>query len=315
MENKNYGKVDSTELARLERQANLIYKYIDGQDVRSLIAKLLSKRSPLRVLDLGCANGNSFFKRADGFQDRIIYTGVDSSATALEELNKNLSKRYDSCFLLNANVEDENFKEQMQSQKISKFDFIDISSLLLLLKNPEKVLAVVKDLLNKDGGQLFILDIDDRNTHWNCSNPQKAKYYDELYGRAMEICLNGKTTGNRHSGRNILTMLENVGFKHGAILNGTNDEVHGLNTKDMPDEDKVAFADMLFGFIKRTVDQPDTDKETKQWFDANLNALKQGFLDPDLTFSLGYMTFIASNSKLLLSPSQDKQKDMGLENA
>lgn len=308
MAEKKYGNVDEVELSRLERQASLIYKYIDGKYISDLLKSLSQKNSAMRVLDLGCANGNSFFRRASDFCDKIAYVGVDSSSSALEELNANFSDFYSFCALLNANVEDETFASSlltlMQNNDIDKFDLVNISSLLLLLKNPIELLATMKKMLSKDG-QLFILDIDDRNTYWQCSDPAKRSYYNKLYGKAMEICLNGKTTGNRHSGRNIVQMLRKVGFKNVEILNGTNDEVHGLCNKDMPDEDKEAFAEMLFGFIKRSVDQPDTDEETKAWFYENLQNLKQGFLDPDLTFSLGYMTFLASNSTLALTPNKN----------
>lgn len=310
MSTKNYGTLDTSEIDRLKRQAMLIYKYIDGELVKELFNKLLSRKSPIHVLDLGCANGNSFAERSKGFNDSIIYLGVDSSETALTEAAETLLNFYKETNLIQTNIENETFENDltnyMQLQNISGFDFVNISSLLLLLQNPQKLLNITKSVLSENG-QLFILDIDDRNTCWTCRNPEKKEYYDKLYKKAMEICFNGKTTGNRHSGRNILKMLKSAGFKNFTLLNGTNEEVHGLCTADMQNEDKEAFASMLFNFIKRSVDHPECDESTKVWYYEYLEELKAGFLDPDLTFSLGYMTFLASNSELMLSPNGSEE--------
>lgn len=271
--------------------------------VSELLAKLCEKKGTIKVIDFGCANGNTFAQRAEGFSKQIEYYGADSSYAALKEAIENFDGFYKSIHFLLYNFDDEDFeptfREYRQEENIKGYDLVYISSLLLLLKNPQKLLDVSKSVLS-NGGQLFVLDIDDRNTCWTCKNPEKQEYYDKLYKRAMQICLNGKTTGNRHSGRNVEAMLKKAGFKNVVLLNGESDNVHGLCTADMVDADKEAFAEMLFGFIKRSVDQPDCDEETKKWFYEHLDEMKAGFLDKDLSFNLGYMTFLASNSELLL---------------
>ena len=125
----------------------------------------------------------------------------------------------------------------------------------------------------------------------------------------MQICFKSKTTGNRHSGRNVLKYLSDCDLKSSKVLNQDDGEICGLNTAEMPEEDKEAFAYMLFDSIERGItmtlrDNPDDPEliDDYRWFIENKPNLIDGFKDNDLTFNLGYMVFRASGKEKNTTP-------------
>ena len=288
--------VDEIENERLARQNRLIQKYL----LKKWYEKFLSRKG-LKVLDIGSNNGNAIMTVLLPKLDVIDkFVGIEKNQDCVNVANKKYGSKKIKFFAVD--VESQNFEQQlkdiMKKFKIHSFDFINITSLLLLLKQPDKFLKSISKFLSKDG-ELFILDIDDGFTKWSC-NSNKAGYYDQIYSRAMQICFKSKTTGNRFSGREILKYLSACNLQNCKILNQENNAFHGLQTNDMPMKDREAFAYMLFDFIERGVtsslkENPQNleNLEDYEWFIKNKPNLIDGFMDKNLNFNLGYMIFSA----------------------
>ena len=286
--------VDNRENERLARQGKLLQKYLLGDWYERLLS-----RKHLKVLDVGSNNGNGIMSvvlpKFDNI-DRLV--GLEKNENCVDEANANYGS--DRVQFFAVDVESHDFERQlkniMKQCNVNSFDLINITSLLLLLKHPDTFLKSISQFLSKDG-EIFILDIDDGFTKWHCES-DRAKYYDQIYSRAMQICFKSKTTGNRSSGRNVLGYLNNCNLNDCEILNEGDDEVYGLNTSTMPMEDREAFAYMLFDFIERgitatLIDDPQNPEliSDYEWFNANKSNLIEGFMDSDLSFNLGYMIF------------------------
>lgn len=292
--------VDSSENERLARQGKLLQKYLLGDSYERLLS-----RKHLKVLDVGSNNGNGIMSvvlpKFDNI-DRLV--GLERDEACVDSANENYG--CDKVQFFAVDVESHDFEAQlkkiMEQVKVESFDLINITSLLLLLRSPDEFLKTVSKFLSKDG-EIFILDIDDGFTKWHCKS-DRAEYYDQIYSRAMQICFKSKTTGNRASGRNVLGYLKDCNLKGCEILNEGDGEMHGLNTSDMPMEDREAFAYMLFDFIERGVtmtlkDNPQDPEavEDYEWFMKNKSNLIEGFMDRNLTFNLGYLVFGARGSE------------------
>ena len=301
--------VDNKENDRLVRQNQLIQKYLLGRWYEKILSQKVQN-----VLDVGSNNGNSIMTALSSKLENIQQLiGLEKDKDCVRQANKNFGSEKVKFFAVD--VESQNFEQQlkqiMEASKIESFNFINITSLLLLLKNPESFLKSISKFLSKDG-YMLILDIDDRLTTWSCKS-DKSEFYDKLYTRAMQICFKAKTTGNRHSGQQVLKHLKSCSLKNCCLLNQQNGEVHGLQTKEMPMEDRELFAHMLFDFIERGVtadyQERPQDKEVSadyKWFVNNKSNLISGFLDKDLDFNLGYMIF-GANEKII-SPQHNEFK-------
>ena len=113
------------------------------------------------VLDVGCSSGNMLVPFAKGKQVKK-FMGIDRNPEAIQHaLEHYRTENYN--FYVN-DVTDPDFavqlSVQMQNMGIEYFDIINVSMILLHLKEPMKVLEVLKQFLHKDG-TIIIRDIDD----------------------------------------------------------------------------------------------------------------------------------------------------------
>ena len=170
--------------------------------------------------------------------------------------------------------------------KIESFNVIHISMLLLHLKKPFNLLKVVRKYLSKDG-VLFIRDIDDG---LNIAYPDEKSDFK----RVVDMCNILDTSGYRHCGREIYTLLKRTGYKNVVL------EKNGLSTIEMNFEAREALFDTYFSFVLEDAEimmkrhpENETAKENYEWLKNNYENLEERFLDSNFYFNLGFMTFTA----------------------
>lgn len=272
------------EIRRLGSQKRIL-KNFDSE----VYERVLSEIDDLTVLDVGS-------NRGDLVMDRIGKTG---------KLNKLLGIEYDEALVSQANdkygidgrieffqadVEADDFsdklEEYMYKMQIEKFNVIHISMLLLHLSKPFNVLKTVKKYMAK-GGIIIIKDIDDG---MNLAYPDD----NNDFKRVIDMCKTLETSGFRHCGRQIYTLLKRTGYRDVRL------EKTGLHTMEMDFDDREALFDTYFSFILEDSEimmnrHPENRQyaENYEWLRDNYDSLEERFQDTSFFFNLGFMIFTA----------------------
>ena len=281
-ENKYY-TTDEKELKRLRTQMNLLKKF-DG----NVYEGVASAYTSLKVLDLGCSSGDSFFSRFGHLPNLHKAVGIEYNKEAVEKAKatygSDVFKFYD------CDIEAEDFADKLSaicaSEGIEKFDVISISMLILHLKKPYNLLKIARKFL-ASGGTLIVKDIDDG---FNMGYPDK----DKIFAETISICSESEFSGYRSSGREIYTMLKNSGFTDIKLEN------LGLSTVGMDYDERAAMFETYFSFIvedSRLMAEkyPSVEKYAKghEWIKANYDRVESEFMREDFFFVLGFMLFTA----------------------
>ncbi len=123
--------------------------------------RIISSYASPRILDVGCGNGRMLMTRLGKINPAgYRYLGIDREASKIQEA----SASYPEASFMELDVESKNFQEQlceaMESMSYEKFDIINISMLLLHLKNQCRLFRILRRVL-ASGGTIIIKDIDD----------------------------------------------------------------------------------------------------------------------------------------------------------
>ncbi|MBR3315932.1 MAG: TIR domain-containing protein [Atopobiaceae bacterium] len=251
--------------------------------------RLLSGLSNVAVLDVGCSDGEVLRDRL-GFRAEVSsILGVDANSIMLAKARERFSSDARYTFL-EADLEDRSLqrllKDYLVQHNLEGFDFINISMVLLHLKNPYVVLRSIRPLLNK-GGSIFVRDIDDG---LNVAYPDEKN----AFCRLNQLCASLPTTGCRTSGRQIFSMLRRAGYKNIVL------EKAGLSTVGMNHDQRYALFmtcfDWLGGDLElRCKDNPENEqyKEDRDWFEENVYDFEEQFQDPTFFYQEGFMWFTA----------------------
>ena len=232
-ENTYFTYDDVKEIKRLKVQQELMRKF-DGEEYK----KLVDGKESVNVLDLGSNNGDYVFDRIISKANHAKLIGLEFDAKTVAVANEKYKKENEIEFF-EVNVEAEEFvdvlESAMQKLNIDGFDIINVSMLILHLKSPYRLLKIVRKYLSKDG-VIIIKDIDDG---FNIAYPDDKGYFK----RIVDICFGNETSGFRHSGRQIFTLLKRLGYKDIQLVK------NGLSTVGMDIDEKEAFFDVYFSFI------------------------------------------------------------------
>ena len=279
--NRYYGANDEQEVEFLSLQRGMMYDFD-----HEIYERILDGKHNIDILDIGCNNGGQIMShfQFDPRVNRIF--GIDKDKESIDNAIFNYPNGVFECI----DVEDANFsllfKKFAQANSVTKFDFINISMVLLHLERPSNLLRIVKSYLKPDG-VLYIRDIDDG---MNIAYPDP----DGDFARMIEICSYCDMLGYRHSGRQIFAHLKSAGFGN------VNLEKVGLDTCQMSYDEKCALFDVYFGYIPTALEKtmerfpllpkPQQDYE---WFNSVKENVFDAFHDNRFLFSLGYMVFTA----------------------
>lgn len=283
-EKNNYFTSDDTqEVERLAIQSSILQKF-DAE----VYEKIFKDENNVRVLDIGSNDGTMIMDRLSTYSPIHKLIGIEINADAVAIANSKFGDENHHFYC--CDCEEKNFSEELQrimkEASIDEFDVITISLVLLHLKNPYKVLNTLRKFLRKEG-TILIRDIDD-GLAFAYPDP------DNTFQRVLSICNYCETTGFRHSGRQIYSLLEKAGMKDICL------EKQGLNTISMSHEEREALFNACFSFIpgdaKIMVDRyPNNNEilEDYQWLISIYDDLEERFNDHDFVFQAGIMLYTA----------------------
>ncbi len=278
-----FSESNTSEIRRLNAQQQLLLKFdLDVYD------KYLKDKTSLKVLDIGCSNGTALMSRLGDRTEISTIIGVEfdeASVKKAQELYKDSKAKF---YVVDLESEDflDKMYEIMEENNIDKFDWINVLAVVSHLKYPYKVFKNLKKICKK-GGVFFVRNIDDGI---NLAYPDK----DNNLKRALNILSKCDTVGYRYSGRALYSIFKTLNFSEIKL------EKFGLNNIDMDYDDKSAFFDVIFGFIKngikKAVEMHPNDNELAveyQWFMNNFDNLEEQFLSMETFVNFGFLTYVA----------------------
>lgn len=253
-----------------------------------ILKEIFASRKGATVLDIGCNEGDQSMDRLTGF-DIGCYIGVDRSTVAIDKAKDKYKDDITHFYRIDvsSNMFPIELTGVLQRNHIDRVDVIICSMVLLHLENPGEVLRQLYPFLNP-GGVIFVRDIDDRD---NKADPDPNNTFERGY-QIVDRC---KDSGNRHTGRNIGQWLTAGGYKNVRCVR------KGLSSMGMSNDEKLALYETYFGFFMpdaeaRVEEDPDNEKALADlgWCHYYLPKIKDIFLMPGFTFTLGFTTYIAT---------------------
>lgn len=279
--NRYYDESDADERKRLKTQRQLLERFD-----KPVYDAVCASKGALNVLDLGCGNGSFAASRLAGKEVGCML-GVDCNEGAIQSAIANFGAENVEFRLCDLESDDLcGVLEDFCSKRGVKFDLINLSMILLHLKDPLKVLKTARKFAAKDAA-VIVKDIDDG---LNLAYPDESVAFAE----AMRLCAASPWSGFRQSGRQVPYLLKKAGYRDVALVKC------GLDTLGMDYDDRQALFDTYFSIIKQDYrilsdTQPDNDsyRLAQKWIDQNYNDLEDAFHEENFFFSLGFMLFTA----------------------
>lgn len=219
------------EIKRLKNQNQLLEEY-EGP----VYNHIFRKKRGQAVLDIGCNNGMKTVERFDRKEIESV-TGIEYH----KELVAFANTRYkgEKFVFYQADLEDSGLemvlKKDMKEKKITGYDVINISFVLMHLKEPEKLLCRLKKYLKKNG-TMMIIDAEDRFSTMVPDEQKRMKLF-------LDICLRDPLSGNRHSGEKIKRYLKKSGY-HKIVVHSK-----CVNAKEKEKEKKELIFDTFFSYL------------------------------------------------------------------
>lgn len=274
---------NKTEKNRLKAQQELLMKF----DV-PVYDKCLQGKHGLYVLDLGCGNGVALMNRLGNRKEVDKIIGIEYDKAATDSANEKYGSEKAKFYCLD--VESEDFKDElleiMSENDIEKFDFVNLLAVMSHFKSPFKVLRTVKSVCRK-GAIVFIRNIDDG---LNICYPDEEKRFE----RAFSLLARCDTTGYRYSGRELFTLLKRSGYKNITL------EKTGLSSVSMDYDEKSAFFDVIFKFIRqginRACEKHPSDVQIaaeRRWLAEVYDDLEEEFLSDEFFVLFGFILYTA----------------------
>ena len=218
---------DDNEIKRINVQ-NALLKGFDF----SVYQRELSRYKKPVVLDIGSGDGTLIVDRVSSVSDDYLIIAVDKDEEVLKRGREKYSDK--NIVFEQVNITDKQLANTLQTilekYKVEKVDIINISMVLLHIKEKTILLRNLRKIL-KDDGVIIIKDIDDGI---NFAYPDQDGIFEKAWGMAkLDL-----TAGNRESGRRVYTVLSRSGFKNVAL------EKCELTTIGMTYDEKDSFFNM-----------------------------------------------------------------------
>jgi len=267
---------------RLKIQNELLDLF-DSDVYNSVIEKY---KSPY-VLDIGCGTGAMMIHKL-GKRDYTL-VGIDKSDRQID-IARNLYSSTNRTFVA-ADVENDKFdaviSEALEQFNGKSFDIINISMLLLHIKEPVALLKKLKKYLS-EGGTMVIRDIDDGI---NFAYPDPTNAFERIY----KICDHDEQSGNRRTGRSVYHDLVDSGYSNIKLAR------QGLSSIGMSDEQKEGLFQMYFPFTLKNAQIMHEKyawnveyEEDYVWYKNIFESLHMEFMKPNFVFSLGFQIYTAN---------------------
>ncbi len=264
------------EIERLNAQEELLWKaqlpfysgFLNGED--------------MMILDIGCSDGYKTVKEFDRDNVRKVLA-LDSAPEAVSKAKANCGNEK-FCFEM-GNVEDADFEDRlidlMKKYDIEAFDVVHLSLVVLHLKDPVRVLSILKKYIGK-GGRIVIVEADDDKATLSPDD-----YYLRKYNSLLKI---DPYMGNRECANNMYIWLNQAGYHN------IKDSYAFVQSGDM--ETKKVMFDIYFSslpvdFEDLCIDDPSNEdyRMAKDWLDENIDNIYEYLLQEKTVFSFGVSIF------------------------
>lgn len=264
------------EIERLNAQEELLWKaqlpfysgFLNGKD--------------MMILDIGCSDGYKTVKEFDRDNVRKVLA-LDSAPEAVSKAKANCGNEK-FCFEM-GNVEDADFEDRlidlMKKYDIEAFDIVHLSLVVLHLKDPVRVLSILKKYIGK-GGRIVIVEADDDKAALSPDD-----YYLRKYNSLLKI---DPYMGNRECANNMYIWLNQAGYHN------IKDSYAFVQSGDM--ETKKVMFDIYFSslpvdFEDLCIDDPSNEdyRMAKDWLDENIDDIYEYLLHEATVFSFGVSIF------------------------
>lgn len=277
---------DDKEIKRLRVQNNLLSSYekpaLDSifENINSGVDDAAGCGGGLAVLDIGCNDGK---KTVSIFSYGSISTVVGLEYN--EKLAQKAQKEFgnDKFFFSTLDVERDDFTEIlgliMKEKGIVSFDCIYLSFVLMHLKNPQKLLLTLRNVL-KDEGALVIVEANDSASSLSGDN-------DHLLATFLDILNKDKYSGNRSLGATVEQMAKDCGYEDINIW------CDGVSAGRGEKEKKKDIFTTFFSYLSEDVDillkEEDCEeyRKWKEWLVCHLPELESLILKEESEISMG----------------------------
>ncbi len=279
-----FNQDNKMEAARLETQQRLLYDF----DM-PVYEKYLEGKEEMCVLDVGCGNGRALMSRLGKRPEVKKIIGVEFDQTFVDKAKSDYAGSCASFYQADAEAPDfaERLREIMDENGIEAFDWINILAVMSHLKSPYQLLKTLRKFCHR-GTVVFIRNIDDG---LNLAHPDENM----MFERAFNMIAKCGTTGYRHSGRELFTLLHRSGYRNISM------ERMGLNSSSMDYGEKEALFDTIFHFLKNSVNVTAANEPynqeiqtEKEWLDEHFSELEENFLSADFFVNFGFVIVVAT---------------------
>ncbi len=280
--NTYYEFGDQIELDRLNSEGEVLYS-----TETAVYDKIMFGRDDMNVLDVNVLNPSNQSKLL--YRKEVkFYLGLCYNSDAVDAYNA-MFPQEDShyCYIDFTDMYfDVKLKAEMANHGIKGFDLINLSMVILDLKDPVRILQKLRRFLNP-GGMFYIRDIDDGlNVYYPDS--------EDLFKQYFKLADADKFAGFRKIGRQIYSYLKHLGAKKITL------ELNGLSNVSMSYMEKdnlfKAYMTFLSHEYKRLVhESPENEKyrEANTWLVENMPIIEETFFEDDFFFIAGYIIYTA----------------------
>ena len=264
------------EIERLNAQEELLWKaqlpfysgFLNGED--------------MMILDIGCSDGYKTVKEFDRDNVRKVLA-LDSAPEAVSKAKANCGNEK-FCFEM-GNVEDADFEDRlidlMKKYDIEAFDVVHLSLVVLHLKDPVRVLSILKKYIGK-GGRIVIVEADDDKAALSPDD-----YYLRKYNSLLKI---DPYMGNRECANNMYIWLNKAGY---CSIHDTYVYAQGKDTATKKAMFDIYFSSLPVDFEDLCIDDPSNEdyRMAKDWLDENIDNIYEYLLQEKTGFSFGVSIF------------------------
>lgn len=267
---------ENKEINRLKVQNRLLKSY-----EQPVYDRLIGEHSKPTVLDVGCNNGS---KSVERFADKTIQKliGLES----LSDLAAAAQKTYgnDKFAFYQCDVEEADFENRlcriMEQHEIEAFDVINISFVLMHLKDPRLLLKILHSFL-APGGFLFVVEPNDSISVVSADEEQ-------LFRKFLQILYQDPYSGDRDCGTKVSAFLEESGYQKILVENIL------IHAKQEDLQKKSIIFETFFSYLQQDVlllqrEEPDNCiyADWKSWVDEHFEQLQDLILGKNTRVSMG----------------------------
>lgn len=258
---------DPRELARLEAQNRRMRTY-----EAPVWEKLLSGRSGIRILDVGCNDGKKTLERFSRPEIARVL-GLEYHRDLAARAEKNCA---DSRFSFRAcDVEAADFPQRlsqlMEESKIEVFDLIHLSFILMHMRDTRRLLEALSAVLTR-GGKLVLVETDDTDSFIS-EDP------DGLFQTFRSFLKIDPFAGNRNCGGQTFSMLKQMGFQKVCLVQN---QITAMQDEPQKKEDlfQMFFSYLPFDmeFLLKQEPEQEEYQRCAAWLRLHLDALREQVL-------------------------------------